>query len=469
MIRVRRSETGLSPPLPIGSTVRFKYMKETESGHLAMEGQGAIETMDESARLTTIRTSKGALVVLPSDAKLFKLVPKASSLRPSVASLLSQMPRARHAAEISVFYGNARQLYVRFRIDGAENATEVDESATAAIARRVLRLLVGAQSALPLREQWITIGGRHALLEGARGDAYKSMVRYERRVGAATNVLIGMDAGRCTAGRDYLRLIEDVDEMTREGMLRYSVIANDSTLVPHGYRRTTVRRWWQRLVLPLPLAPVGPVASFALLTHDNGERPFCVTLSEHPHSTYRGGRFQAYDIPECVARIWRVPYGYQGPQACDEVACSYYTECLQSHRAVRVFDGGTFGNAVLIEVAPPARTVHPCLPEELNSLIVSMNRYYVFVGHEVTSFVTDEEITHFFAPDGGNDVPYPVAVSASRVYFLLDYESGRRSDFLPDGPDWESWCFAHGYSEFYDNTGLASPMGDLRTLCGRLI
>ena len=202
MIRVRCSETGLAPPLPIGSTVRFKYMKETESGHLVMEGQGAIESIGENGRLT-IRTSKGALVVLPSDAKLFKIVPKTPSLRPSVASLVSQMPRARHAAELSVFYGNARQLYVRFRIDGAENATEVDESATAAIARRVLRLLVRAQSALPLREQWITIGGRHALLECARGDAYKSMVRYERRVGAATSVLIGMDTGKCAAGHDY--------------------------------------------------------------------------------------------------------------------------------------------------------------------------------------------------------------------------------------------------------------------------
>jgi hypothetical protein len=68
---------------------------------------------------------------------------------------------------------------------------------------------------------------------------------------------------------------------------------------------------------------------------------------------------------------------------------------------------------------------------------------YAFVGDSVYTFVTDEPILSYHSQIGNNDVPYPVAVGVSKVYFMLDAEYVIRSAF-GEKDDWEG-CYSHFY------------------------
>jgi len=70
---------------------------------------------------------------------------------------------------------------------------------------------------------------------------------------------------------------------------------------------------------------------------------------------------------------------------------------------------------------------------------------YVFVGYEAYEFETPEEITKFYSPIGNSNVPYPVAISDSFVYFMLDKIYINRNEFSKD-IDWRD-----AYSYYYDN------------------
>ena len=56
-----------------------------------------------------------------------------------------------------------------------------------------------------------------------------------------------------------------------------------------------------------------------------------------------------------------------------------------------------------------------------NSILIQLSKtQYMFVGHCIYTFESNEEILDYVTPLGNNDVPYPVAYSKSRVYFMLD-------------------------------------------------
>ena len=56
-----------------------------------------------------------------------------------------------------------------------------------------------------------------------------------------------------------------------------------------------------------------------------------------------------------------------------------------------------------------------------NSILIKIDTYnYVYVGSEIFSFRTDEEIIDYISPVGNNDVPYPIAYTQNYVYFPFD-------------------------------------------------
>jgi len=83
----------------------------------------------------------------------------------------------------------------------------------------------------------------------------------------------------------------------------------------------------------------------------------------------------------------------------------YFTKLVKKFRNVRdVFPGvdykeGMTGNSVLLRI---------------NS------NTYVYIGDCIYSFRSDDKITRYFSNMGNNLVPYPVAVTKSNVYFMLD-------------------------------------------------
>ena len=79
-----------------------------------------------------------------------------------------------------------------------------------------------------------------------------------------------------------------------------------------------------------------------------------------------------------------------------------------------------------------------------NSLLIQTGKNkYVYVGSEIYSFETKEDIKKYYSPIGNSFVPYPYAVGESLTYFMLDKETlpNELLDLKKDG-----------YGQFYGHT-----------------
>jgi hypothetical protein len=87
-------------------------------------------------------------------------------------------------------------------------------------------------------------------------------------------------------------------------------------------------------------------------------------------------------------------------------------------------------------------------PQDGNSIIVQISpRKYVYIGDNIYSFVTADKIDTYFSTIGNSDVPYPVALSRTNAYFMLDRVVLPRTTFKDLKSDED---FSDGYTEFYD-------------------
>jgi len=79
-----------------------------------------------------------------------------------------------------------------------------------------------------------------------------------------------------------------------------------------------------------------------------------------------------------------------------------------------------------------------------NSILIQTGKNkYVYVGSEIYSFETKEDIKKYYSPIGNSFVPYPYAVGESLTYFMLDKETlpNELLDLKKDG-----------YGQFYGHT-----------------
>jgi hypothetical protein len=77
-----------------------------------------------------------------------------------------------------------------------------------------------------------------------------------------------------------------------------------------------------------------------------------------------------------------------------------------------------------------------------NSLLITLGKLkYVFVGHKIIEFTTDEPIKEYYSMIGRNDVPYPVMISDKNVYFIvskekISYVSREKFEGFPKKHSW---------------------------------
>ena len=84
-----------------------------------------------------------------------------------------------------------------------------------------------------------------------------------------------------------------------------------------------------------------------------------------------------------------------------------------------------------------------------NSVLIRLSgNTYVYIGDSIYSFKPDETITEYYSNVGNNCVPYPVGVSKSYVYFMLDKVYVERTEF-PEVDFSNSEQVADIYSQFY--------------------
>jgi len=132
--------------------------------------------------------------------------------------------------------------------------------------------------------------------------------------------------------------------------------------------------------------------------HDNGGRPFLVYVGKSSVEIYKANDLDDEDedgdrgkaaYTKLVKRYDDVDKVFVGKSPLNDT-----TRFSGGH-------GSNFdGNSILVKLSKPE------------------NRY-VFIGERIYEFTAPEQITHYYSTVGNNDVPYPIAVSKSYVYFMI--------------------------------------------------
>lgn len=146
--------------------------------------------------------------------------------------------------------------------------------------------------------------------------------------------------------------------------------------------------------------------------HDNGGRPFTVLVDR---SASGGARVRLYRTRTHPAPPGEFPrefdvaaYRRDPPRPAELKATWEAVErvWVGRHAGLYLSARESLGNSLLLRLPPKrgARGAHR----------------YVHVGSPVVEFETGDPIRAFESPVGNNDVPYPVALSASEVFFLAE-------------------------------------------------
>ncbi len=138
-------------------------------------------------------------------------------------------------------------------------------------------------------------------------------------------------------------------------------------------------------------------------THDNGGRPFKVVIDNNtsfPKITVFENDYEDEDEDENIDNTTILTnkeiLSIMHP---NQIFIGKSPKCEMT-----IFSGGVGkefdGNAILIR------------PDETLD--------YIFVGSTIEKFKADSEILHFVSPVGNNDVPYTYAITANKIYLLLE-------------------------------------------------
>ena len=195
---------------------------------------------------------------------------------------------------------------------------------------------------------------------------------------------------------------------------------NEETKIPKNYVKMPLKLWhvkefwWDpektQIVREKPTEHMVGKTTF---THDNGGRPFLVYYNDAAVSVFR--------IP--TNRYVNVDSDW------DDNEWMYQERLMTFKNPVKTWLGqdyteGWHGNSVLVQVS---------------------KRKYVYVGDSIYSFQSHQPIIAYYSNVGNNDVPYPVALTEKRAYFMLDKVWVDRDDFSLTTP--QQW--ADSYSQFY--------------------
>jgi hypothetical protein len=158
-------------------------------------------------------------------------------------------------------------------------------------------------------------------------------------------------------------------------------------------------------------------------THDNGGRPFRVEITHGSKEALESSKLGVYvDVKEV--------------KVLQDMGDRKFVERENIHNVQKVFIG----------VDPDSLTFLG------NSLLVRSYDKYIFIGTEIYEFSSPEPILFLCSPVGPNDVSYPVALSSTFIYFMVEriyvmkeelMQLARRDyRHVPLSPpsDWLWWC-----------------------------
>lgn len=89
--------------------------------------------------------------------------------------------------------------------------------------------------------------------------------------------------------------------------------------------------------------------------------------------------------------------------------------------------------------------------EEDSTVLLKLSKLnYVYIGERIVEFSTPEEIVEFHSPIGNSAVPYPFALSATKIYFLLESCCAIPRSRIPEFVDEYNFYYKH-LQEKYEN------------------
>ena len=145
-------------------------------------------------------------------------------------------------------------------------------------------------------------------------------------------------------------------------------------------------------------------------THDNGGRPFLVSIDDDFILVYKDSSYEQIDSD--------TPTYDQLVLTCP-VETVYIGKDLENKTSD--------GNSILLHV------------EE---------NVYIYIGDKMYLFHMEDIVDFYFSPIGNSDVPYPILLGTQYVYFMLDHIYVPRTEFSPQmtKPDWQD-VYHKYYSE----------------------
>ena len=159
---------------------------------------------------------------------------------------------------------------------------------------------------------------------------------------------------------------------------------------------------------PLRVRPKGEL----YYTHDNGGRPFAVYIDETTVSVY--------SQVDPAYFVW--DHVFEDAAKSKSEWRWYFSLAYQAKNVRNIWVG-------------KSNPKHNCHPKgdwsTGNSILVQVSAHkYVFIGDTIYSFISREQVTEYYSPVGNNDVPYPVAETATKYLFMLDHVWRTKKGFI---------------------------------------
>ena len=154
-------------------------------------------------------------------------------------------------------------------------------------------------------------------------------------------------------------------------------------------------------VVPLKEKPVGYKNAKMYYTHDNGGNPFLVYITKN--------KVVVYSEYNPLYYIWESDW----KNMKDGEMWPYYTNrVIEFENPIKVWIGES----------DPVENYHPKGNWSLgNSILIQLSpQKYYFIGDSIFSFTSRSPIIRYESPVGNNDVPYPIAFTENRLFFMPD-------------------------------------------------
>jgi hypothetical protein len=166
-------------------------------------------------------------------------------------------------------------------------------------------------------------------------------------------------------------------------------------------------------------------------THDNGSNPFRVIIDGSKVSIYKDTQTD-----------WNLPPDY--------------SKLIKTLNVKEVFVGKSTGLAEGADHTPAQAKSFLG-----NSILLHVSgKKYIHIGVEIYEFIMEDEFEDYFSMLGNNDVPYPVVLGKTNVYFMLESEHNYvpRSYFpaVKNKAQWEN-AYMYYYGSINPETGEKPP------------